>query len=324
MTSQPQSIFEQYFTPQPFVDRFADSGEGAVDVIIPIIHTTELWRKNLSSIYREIPVSRLLISDGGCKDDSIEIVNEFPRVEILDHREYVSLGYCLRKLIESVETEWFVYLHSDVYLPPGWFTAMRRYQDDYDWFGCPQRITSMVEYDHVDSMSGLRRPYAGSQMGRKQAFIVGIGAIEDDFVYRQEDLVLLDVIERHGFRHGFVDDVFHYHQVMRKESPWARQLISVRVSVEWSREEEIRAANMQVKGIIKYLRPSLALAIEVETQLLRLIQLKETTISEFMTWMKATNLDWVGWIKPWRIRLMGISIETKPFIRRLYSFLRGA
>lgn len=318
------SIFEKYYSPESFHDRFSVDPDSAIDVIIPLIHTNELWRKNLISIYREIPVNRLLISDGGCTDDSISIVKEFPRVEVLDHREYVSLGYCLRKLIESVETEWFVYLHSDVYLPPDWFNVMRRHQDSYEWFGCPQRITSMVEYNHVDSMSGLRRPYAGSQMGRKQAFMEGVGAIEDDYVYRQEDLVLLDVIERHGFRHGFVEDMFHYHQVMRKESPWARKLTSVKVSVEWSREEEIRAANMQVKGIIKYLRPSLVLAIEVETQLLRLIQLKEMTLNEFMTWMKATNREWAGWIKPWRIRLMSISMATKPIIRRIYLFLSGS
>jgi Glycosyl transferase family 2 len=318
------SIFEKYYSTESFQDRFLIESDGAVDVIIPVVHTNELWRNNLNSIYREIPVRRLLISDGGCKDDSIEIVSEFPRVTVFDHREYVSLGYCLRKLIESVNTEWFVYLHSDVYLPSGWFDAMQRHQDNYDWFGCPQRITCMVEYNHVDSMSGLRRPYAGSQMGRKQAFLDGIGKIEDDYVYRQEDLVLLDVVQRHGFRHGFVEDMFHYHQVMRKESPWARKLTSVRVSVEWSREEEIRAANMQVKGIIKYLRPSLALAIEVETQLLRLIQLQEMALGDFMVWMRATNLEWVGWIKPWRIRLMSISMATKPLIRRLYFFLRGA
>lgn len=318
------SIFEKYYSTESFQDRILIEPDGAVDVIIPVLHTNELWYKNLISIYREIPVRRLLISDGGCTDNSIEIVNGFPRVTVFDHREYVSLGYCLRKLIESVNSEWFVYLHSDVYLPPGWFNAMRRYQDSYDWFGCPQRITCMVEYNHVDRMSGLRRPYAGSQMGRKQAFLEGIGTIEDDYIYRQEDLVLLDIIERHGFRHGFVEDMFHYHQVMRKESPWARKLTSVKVSVQWSREEEIRAASMQVKGIIKYLQPSLALAIEVETQLLRLLKLQEMTLKDFMVWVKATNPEWVSWIKPWRIRLLKISTAVKPRIHWFSLLLKGS
>src|SRR5688500_9369738 len=99
-----ESIFQRYYKTETLVDRFARDASRAIDVIIPVIHTTELWHNNLISIYREIPVNRLWISDGGCKDDSIAIAQKFPRVTVLDHRAYKSLGYCLRKLIEVVET----------------------------------------------------------------------------------------------------------------------------------------------------------------------------------------------------------------------------
>ena len=66
-----------------FVDRFVQSTDRSVDVIIPVIHTNGLWEQNLKSIYREIPIRRLLISDGGCIDDSIAIVRRFPRVTVL-------------------------------------------------------------------------------------------------------------------------------------------------------------------------------------------------------------------------------------------------
>ena len=72
------SIFSRYFGAEPFADRFATDSARAVDVIIPIVHTNELWRSNLTSIYREIPVNRLLIGDGGCIDDSLEIARRFP------------------------------------------------------------------------------------------------------------------------------------------------------------------------------------------------------------------------------------------------------
>ncbi len=65
-----------------------ENPEGAVDVIIPIIHTNELWRANLKSIYREIPVNRLILGDGGCIDDSIDVAREFPRVQVLDHTKF--------------------------------------------------------------------------------------------------------------------------------------------------------------------------------------------------------------------------------------------
>jgi hypothetical protein len=304
-----ESIFQKYYRPEQFADRFTRDRSGAIDVIIPVIHTNELWEKNLMSIYREIPVNRLLISDGGCKDNSIDIVTQFPRVTVLDHKAYKTLGYCLRKLIEAVDTEWFIYLHSDVYLPDGWFDKMRAHQPEYDWFGCPMRITVQAEYPNTDKLFHELRPYAGSQMGRKAAFVEGMAAIDDDFVYRQEDFVLAQAVERHGFRHGRIEDTFHYHQVMHKESPWARKIKRVAVQVEWSRDEEVRAATMQVKGIVKYLTPSRALVLEAEHMIRRLLELDATTLPEMMDWIARTNPAWVEHIKPWRIRARKLRAE---------------
>ena len=53
---------------------------------------------------------------------------QFPRVHIFDHSSYKSLGYSVRALMTAVETEWFLYLHSDVYLPEKWFDTMRTHQ----------------------------------------------------------------------------------------------------------------------------------------------------------------------------------------------------
>src|SRR5678815_1931748 len=103
-----ESIFQRYYRSETFEDRFARDPSGAIDVIIPVIHTNELWEKNLISIYRDVPVNRVLISDGGCKDNSLDIAKRFPRVTVLDHRHTKSLGYCLRLLIEAVATEWFI------------------------------------------------------------------------------------------------------------------------------------------------------------------------------------------------------------------------
>src|SRR5262245_27577412 len=122
--ANPRTGFRKYFDNPPFVDRLnADPGL-AVDVIIPVLHTNELWQANLLSVYREIPVSRLLLGDGGCVDDTIEVARKFPRVEVFDHRAFKSLGFSIRRLIEEVQSEWFIYLHSDVYLPEGWFDNM--------------------------------------------------------------------------------------------------------------------------------------------------------------------------------------------------------
>src|SRR6266481_5981299 len=111
----PRSIFARYYASEALVDRFAQvpDGAGAMDVIIPVHNSNEVWEKNLISIYREIPVNRLLIGNGGCTDDSIAIAKQFPRVEVHDHSSFKTLGYSVRELIKAVETEWFAYLHAD-------------------------------------------------------------------------------------------------------------------------------------------------------------------------------------------------------------------
>lgn len=288
------SIFKEYYSDIPFRDRFAENSANAVDVIVPVVHTNDFWEANLKSFYREIPISRLLIGDGGCIDDSIEIAKRFPRVTVLDHRSYTSLGYSIRGLIEEVTADWFIYVHSDVYLPAGWFDAMATHQKSYDWFGCPMRHTVMVEYD----LDYGPRPWAGSQMGRKSAFTPHLSRVEDDFVYRQEDFVFSDIVARGGFREGKVSDTFHYHQTMRKPTPWSRTVKAVRVEVEMSPEEELRMLTMQGKGIVKYLEPDGEWVItDAVNSVDLLIQKGATTWAEYERWVAQTNARWVPVLK---------------------------
>ena len=289
------SIFEEYYAAIPFYDRYLDDAERAVTIIIPTVHTNELWDANLRSIYREIPVKQLLIGDGGCIGDTVEVAEKFPRVVVHNHRGYVSLGYSIRKLIEAVETEWFVYLHSDVYLPKGWFDEMQGHQDKYDWFGCRMRQTVMVEYDNDYG----ERPYAGSQMGRKGAFAKGLDRIDDDFVYRQEDFVFSDIVLKSGFKEGKVDGMFHYHQTIKKSSPvWNPRDLKVSISQNLTAEEEIRTWSTQAMGIVKYLPPTSEWVIrDAGYGFYRLLQLKYFSSREAYSWISEVNPVWLPVIK---------------------------
>jgi len=287
------SIFREYYTETPSKDKYIENQADAVDVIIPIVHTNELWEANLRSFYREIPINRLLIGDGGCIDDSVNIAKNFPRVIIFDHKGYKTLGFSIKKLIEEVETDWFIYPHSDAYLPKGWFDVMKKYMGTYDWYGCPMQQTIMVE----DPLDYGERPWAGAQMGRKKAFEKGMDKIDDDYIYRQEDFVWRDIIQKGGFKEGFVDETLHYHQVMHKPTPWHRKVKEIKISVELSQEEEARTWNMQVKGIIKYLQPnSLWLINTLEMGIIRLIELKQLNWADFKNWVKTTNIVWLPYI----------------------------
>lgn len=317
--TDPRSIFKRYYSEEPFVDRFLGDSQHAVDVIIPIIHTNELWDANLKSFYREIPINRLLISDGGCIDNSIEILKKYPRVKIFDHKNIKTLGYCIKKLIEEVETEWFVYPHSDVYLPSGWFDKMHAHQSEYDWFGCPMRITALVDYFHIHKAMGEDSPYMGSQMGKKEAFVKGIQKIDDDFVYRQEDAVFAHVVESNGYRHGKVSDTFHYHQMMHKESPWGRKIKNVSIEVEWSDEEKERAAMMQIKGVVKYLPPTPSFREIVRNNILELSKLKNYNEKELRRWIQVNNPDWARKIGFFRLKIKGILVNLIPILKNIFK-----
>jgi hypothetical protein len=289
------SIFQEYYGEHQFTDRLIQTSEEGVEVIIPVFHTNELWRINLISIFREIPVKRLLISDGGCIDDSIEVVKQFPRVEIYNHRHFKSLGKCIAELIKNVESEWFIYLHSDVYLPKGWYDQMIKYQDRYDWYGCPMNITALINYRLEEPL----RPYAGSQMGRKAAF-KDVDRIDDDYVYRQEDFVFNRIVEDAGYTTGKVEDTFHYHQLMFRKSAGfdvnVKKLNLVTHNNEW---EVQRALDMQIRGIVKYLDPKEPYMImDFNSKVFELVYADTSKLKELKNWIRETNPKWqayLGW-----------------------------
>jgi len=311
------SIFARYYTAEPFVDRFATSPDGAIDVIIPVLNSNELWEKNLSSIYREIPVNRLLIGNGGCVDDTLAVAERFPRVKVYDHTSFKTLGYSVKELVAAVETEWFAYLHADVYLPEGWFDTMRRHQAEFDWFGCPMRLTVLLEYLHHHP----DRPYAGSQMGRKAAFVGGLDHIDDDYVYRQEDFVFTRLVEDGGFRHGKVEDTFHYHQVMPLlygAGKRTRKLKSVDFTVETTPAEDLHTAETQLRGTIKYLRPDKFQIEAVDANISRLKKFGRFDFDEFIAWVGRTNPEWLSHVpRPGTLLRNGL----KSIVRRGLKYL---
>jgi len=298
MIKNQKNIFEEYFEDRPFVDRFLKETDKdkAVDVVVPIVHTNILWKKNLESIYREIPVKRLLIGDGGCIDDSIKIVKKFPRVKIFNHRKYVSLGYSIRKLIEEVQTPWFIYLHSDVYLPDGWFEQMSKNQKKYDWFECRQHQTILVDYPL--NYPKEDRSFSGTQMGRKDAFKNILPQIDDDYLYRNEDMIYADLIKREGYKYGRDGKTFHYHQMMAKKSQWQRTITNVSFNIDLNAKEESRIWIMQIKGLIKYTNPTEKYLIySVQTSISQLSEDKNFKFEEFEKWTKKTNPKWLPYIK---------------------------
>jgi len=220
---------------------------------------------------------------------------KFPRVEILKQHHLKTLGYRIQRLIERVETDWFIYLHGDVYLPKNWYDEMRKHQRDYDWFECYSRHTILVEFIE-EARYKAERPYSGSQMGRTAAFRNIAPKIDDDFLYRNEDIVLKELIELEGFRYGKVSDTYYYHEVMDKKGETEPKFKHVKLQREHDKEWEINTFTMQAKGIIKYLKPKTYLVEAVNSAIDRLLRYGALNWGEFKEWVKETNPIWLKYI----------------------------
>jgi len=291
-------VFKEYFSiPDTIEDRLTKTNEKGIDVIIPLINTNELFERNLYSFYKEIPINRLLIGDGGCTDGSIEIANKFPRVVVLKQKGYTSQGFAIKELMEAVETENFIYLHADVFLTEGWYEEMKKHLNEYDWFECPQRLTVMVEFWNNMGQE-VERSYSGAQMGKKEIFNKITPIIEDDFLQRNEDIIFSELVENVGGKYGKVTSAFHYHQVMSRRGETEPKFKSVIVQKDNDKDWEVRIFNMQAKGIIKYLNPTKKYLIdEVNDSLKILHAYKEINDNELRDWISKTNPAWLPHIR---------------------------
>lgn len=292
------SFFEKLLMKEEFIDRRELTDEEPVDVVIPLKNSNILFERNLKSFYREIPINRLIIGDNGSTDNSIEIIKKFPRVLVIDHKAlgYNSLGFRIAKLISLVETEWFVYLHADVYLPDNWFNSMKKYQSEYDYFECDRRYVTLFQY--IDPIvKSLKRALSGSQMGRKEAFDKVIPKIDDDYSRRQEDVIFSELLQAENYKYGRIFDTYHYHQIMNKEGGLEPEIKNILIQRIPDRQWQLRVYNMQARGIIKYAKPKPYLIEMVNGALDRLRTLNALNYNQFLEWVKSTNEIWIKHIK---------------------------
>lgn len=95
---------------------------GKVDVVVLTKNSEEQLGRCLASVYRNVPVNRLIVVDGYSTDKTLDIVRDFEK----KHGNVVLIqdsgwrGKARQTGIEQVETDWFMFVDSDVVLCSGW------------------------------------------------------------------------------------------------------------------------------------------------------------------------------------------------------------
>jgi len=103
----------------------------AVDVVLLTKNSDRKLKECLESVYKNVPVARLLAVDGCSTDKTLEILEEFNKKHhnvkiILDKGNRATAR---QKGIAEVATDWFLFVDSDVVLCDDWF---RKAQENID------------------------------------------------------------------------------------------------------------------------------------------------------------------------------------------------
>lgn len=97
--------------------------EARVDVVVLTKDSERILERCFDSIFRNVPVNRLIIVDGYSTDSTLKIVKKYQEkhgnvVLIMDKG---TRGSARLKGIREVGTEWFAFVDSDVVLCDNWF-----------------------------------------------------------------------------------------------------------------------------------------------------------------------------------------------------------
>jgi len=100
-----------------------------VDVVIITKNSENILNECLKSVYKNVPVNRLIVVDGYSTDKTLEIVREFQKKHgnILVIHDKGNRATARQKGINQVKTEWFMFVDSDAVLCEDWFKKAEKH-----------------------------------------------------------------------------------------------------------------------------------------------------------------------------------------------------
>jgi glycosyltransferase involved in cell wall biosynthesis len=261
-----------------------------VDVLMLTLDAEPYLERCLDSVYREIPLEKMIVVDGGSKDKTLEILDKYPRTEIHIRPDMRTTGKGCEFLLGRATTPWIIFMDSDIELPEGWYDEMAKHRDKYDFFGC-RRIVH-YEFYRVDqtSVDVDKRPIGAPWLVRLDS--LRNYHVDDDYMWRATDMLLRQVAEKDGYKFGKVSTTYHYHHTTdgsRYESD-AEKRGSGLVFQEPKMEILDRANWRKRQGdfrraVVKYLDPDFLHPRKDIGLFLAVLQLD-------MKWIRDTNTKW--------------------------------
>ncbi len=100
-----------------------------VDVVLLTLNSDRKLQDCLDSVYRNVPVKRLIVVDGGSNDRTLEILKDFDKQHgnVIVVHDKGTRATARQKGIENVSSDWFLFVDSDVILCRSWYEKALRY-----------------------------------------------------------------------------------------------------------------------------------------------------------------------------------------------------
>jgi len=104
-----------------------------IDVIILTRNSERVLRECLTSIYKNVPVNRLIVLDGYSTDATLEIVKGFQERygNVILIQEGGTRASARQKAMKEVKTDWFMFVDSDVILCDSWFAKAKNLMKEH-------------------------------------------------------------------------------------------------------------------------------------------------------------------------------------------------
>ncbi len=101
---------------------------GPIDVAILTMNSARMLRECFDSVYKNVPVNNLIVVDGFSTDGTVEIVQEYKEKygKVIVVQEKGTRGSARQTAIGLVQTEWFMFVDSDVTLSKNWFAEAQK------------------------------------------------------------------------------------------------------------------------------------------------------------------------------------------------------
>lgn len=169
---------------------------------------------------------------------------------------------------------------------------MNNYKEKYEWIESKQHQTVLMDvplpYEHVP-----KRSFSGGQLGKTDTLKKAMSEVEDDYLFRTDDIIIADLVKRTKAWYGRPEDVYLHHQEMWRKSQREMQVKFVQCIIHREREEEIHTYETMAKSLVKYMNPEDDYVIQtVQNCFQGLINHETTTMEEIEDWVKKTNPAW--------------------------------